>query len=308
MPATDETSPMAPLGEILELLHGAAERAQPARLTVVEWRHGLASEEAFGRFMALRIREARGWSPWAGVTAGCRMSPPGRRRSRSRARRGSERRRPAPRRAGATSCETATAGSRGTPTGERSTSESAEEQGARSATYGFLLDPNPLDRRPHARAPDRRPRSQDARPGSVTAIPRDETRAPRARSSVSAPARTRSSSRSTPNAGRSSLRGVARRRAVPPARGDSRSSTARSRRTRSTSRCPSGVEPAGEPFAPLRLELHELPARSPVLRLRAGARAGRLAAAREPARARAGTRRSRRRSASCTARATAATP
>jgi hypothetical protein len=42
------------LGEILELLHDAGERARPARLTVVEWRHGPRSSAAFERYMAAR--------------------------------------------------------------------------------------------------------------------------------------------------------------------------------------------------------------------------------------------------------------
>ncbi len=45
---------VAALGEILELLHDAAERARPARLTVVEWRHGPRSSAAFERYMAAR--------------------------------------------------------------------------------------------------------------------------------------------------------------------------------------------------------------------------------------------------------------
>jgi hypothetical protein len=42
------------LGQILELLHDAGERARPARLTVVEWRHGPRSSAAFERYMAAR--------------------------------------------------------------------------------------------------------------------------------------------------------------------------------------------------------------------------------------------------------------
>ena len=45
---------MAALGEILELLHDAGERARPARLTVVEWSHGPRSAVAFDRYMAAR--------------------------------------------------------------------------------------------------------------------------------------------------------------------------------------------------------------------------------------------------------------
>src|SRR6476659_7645204 len=40
------------LGEVLELLHGAGERARPARLTVLEWTHRSRSAAAFDRFMA----------------------------------------------------------------------------------------------------------------------------------------------------------------------------------------------------------------------------------------------------------------
>ena len=42
------------LGEILELLHDAGQRACPARLTVVEWTHRSRSAAAFDRFMAER--------------------------------------------------------------------------------------------------------------------------------------------------------------------------------------------------------------------------------------------------------------
>jgi hypothetical protein len=45
---------VAALGEILELLHDAGERACPARLAVVEWRHGPRSGAAFERYMAAR--------------------------------------------------------------------------------------------------------------------------------------------------------------------------------------------------------------------------------------------------------------
>jgi hypothetical protein len=43
---------MGELGAILTLLHDAADRSSPARLTVVEWRHGPRSNVAFERFMA----------------------------------------------------------------------------------------------------------------------------------------------------------------------------------------------------------------------------------------------------------------
>jgi hypothetical protein len=45
---------MEALGQILRLLHDAAERARPARVTVVEWRHGPRSNAAFSRYMAAR--------------------------------------------------------------------------------------------------------------------------------------------------------------------------------------------------------------------------------------------------------------
>ncbi|HEX3292065.1 MAG TPA: hypothetical protein VHR46_11780 [Gaiella sp.] len=45
---------MGALGEILELLHDAGERARPARLTIVEWSHAPRSAVAFDRFMAER--------------------------------------------------------------------------------------------------------------------------------------------------------------------------------------------------------------------------------------------------------------
>lgn len=51
---------MTALGEILELLHDAAERGRPARLTVDEWRHGPRSSAAFERFMAQRFPTASG--------------------------------------------------------------------------------------------------------------------------------------------------------------------------------------------------------------------------------------------------------
>ena len=100
--------------------HGAAERARPARLTVVEWRHGPRSEEAFGRFMALRHPGSAGMVSVGGRHGGVPDESSWTTHALVRgARRGSGRRRPACRRAGATSCGTATAGSRGTPTGER---------------------------------------------------------------------------------------------------------------------------------------------------------------------------------------------
>ena len=49
---------MGSLGELLTLLHDTSGRALPARLTVVEWRHGTRSSDAFARF----IRERHGSS------------------------------------------------------------------------------------------------------------------------------------------------------------------------------------------------------------------------------------------------------
>jgi hypothetical protein len=48
------------LGEVLELLHDAAQRACPARLTIVEWRHASRSQEAFRRYAAARHRPGTG--------------------------------------------------------------------------------------------------------------------------------------------------------------------------------------------------------------------------------------------------------
>ena len=45
---------MTTLADILRLLHDAAERARPARLTVVEWNHASRSAVAFDRFMVER--------------------------------------------------------------------------------------------------------------------------------------------------------------------------------------------------------------------------------------------------------------
>jgi hypothetical protein len=47
------------LGEILEVLHDAAERARPARLTVVEWRHQPRAQAAFQRYMTRRLSPSR---------------------------------------------------------------------------------------------------------------------------------------------------------------------------------------------------------------------------------------------------------
>ena len=132
---------MGALGEILELLHGAAEHASPARLTVVEWRHGPRSSAAFERFMAARhgtgyavTQSIAGDAPppdetrWTTTLA---LESPTRFREES---------------AGVQAGKRATVRD-----GDRwaswdadwgaVTSESAEEQGAPSSTHGFLLDP-----------------------------------------------------------------------------------------------------------------------------------------------------------------------
>ena len=132
---------MGELGEILELVHDAAERARPARLTVVEWRHGARSSLAFDRFM----RERHG-------TALAVSQPIG----------GDE---PAPDETSSTNELALESETRfredaaGVQAGKRYlvrdgdrwvswdadwgavTSESAEEHGAPSPSHGFLLDP-----------------------------------------------------------------------------------------------------------------------------------------------------------------------
>ena len=45
---------MTALGDILQLLHDAAELARPARLTVVEWNHASRGAAAFDRYMIER--------------------------------------------------------------------------------------------------------------------------------------------------------------------------------------------------------------------------------------------------------------
>ena len=45
---------MTSLGDLLLLLHDAAERTRPARLTVTEWRHGPLSAEAWDRYLRAR--------------------------------------------------------------------------------------------------------------------------------------------------------------------------------------------------------------------------------------------------------------
>ncbi|HEX6725092.1 MAG TPA: hypothetical protein VF073_07580 [Gaiella sp.] len=133
---------MSPLGDILELLHGAAEHARPARLTVVEWAHGPRSAAAFDRFMAARHGAsytvarsvASGDTPPSDTTSWTTTlsyESPTRFREES---------------AGVQKGTRATVRD-----GERwaswdadwgaVTSESADEQGAPSSTHGFLLDP-----------------------------------------------------------------------------------------------------------------------------------------------------------------------
>jgi hypothetical protein len=52
---------VASLGDLLVLLHDAAQRARPARLTVTEWRHGPRSAEAWDRY--LRARHGSTFAP-----------------------------------------------------------------------------------------------------------------------------------------------------------------------------------------------------------------------------------------------------
>ena len=164
---------MASVGEILELLHIAGERARPARLTVVDWRHGPRSEAAFNRFMALRrdgggsvahATSARADTPaessWTTTLA---LESPTRFREEA---------------AGAQ------AGRRYlVRDGDRwvswdadwgaHTSESTEERGARDATYAHLLDPNALTVALRI-GPGAPTRAAGRTAWRVTATPRDE--------------------------------------------------------------------------------------------------------------------------------------
>ena len=45
---------MATLGELLELIHDAGQRASPAQLTVVEWHHGPRTSRAWDAYMRAR--------------------------------------------------------------------------------------------------------------------------------------------------------------------------------------------------------------------------------------------------------------
>ena len=135
------TAAMSTLGELLVLLHDASERARPATLTVVDWRHASRSEEAFRRFMAARSGALVHGVPGRGTgneesSWSTRLAFEGPTRFREEA-------------AGVQ------AGTRFlVRDGERwaswdedwgaVTSESAEDEGARSSSYGFLLDPSPL--------------------------------------------------------------------------------------------------------------------------------------------------------------------
>lgn len=132
---------MGELGEILELLHDAAERSRPARLTVVEWRHGPRSSAAFDRFMV--ARHGAGYAVTQSI-AGDEPTPDETSWTNTLAFESETRFR-----------EDAA----GVQAGKRYvvrdgdrwvswdadwgavTSESAEEQGATSPTHGFLLDP-----------------------------------------------------------------------------------------------------------------------------------------------------------------------
>jgi hypothetical protein len=135
---------VATLGEILSLLHDAAEKARPARLTAVEWRHGPRSSAAFDRFM--RERHGTGHGAMQQVVSSGGDEPP-------------------PDETSWTTTLALESDTRfreeaaGVQAGKRYvvrdggrwvswdadwgavTSESAEEQGAPSPTHGFLLDP-----------------------------------------------------------------------------------------------------------------------------------------------------------------------
>lgn len=132
---------MRALGEILELLHDAADRARPARLTVVEWRHGPRSNVAFSRYIAARHGSSHA------VTRSLQADTP------------------APDETSSTTTLALESATRyredaaGVQAGKRYvvrdgdrwvswdadwgavTSESTDEQGPPSSTYGFLLDP-----------------------------------------------------------------------------------------------------------------------------------------------------------------------
>jgi len=252
---------MAPLGAILELLHRAAERAQPARLTVVEWRHGPRSEEAFGRFMALRHPGSAGVVSVGGRHGGVpdesswtttlSFETPTRFREEA---------------AGAQ------AGRRYlVRDGDRwvswdadwgaQTSESAEEQGARSAAYGFLLDANPLVAALTLASGS--PTEVAGRAAwQVRAVPRDDETATGALFRVGPGADTIQlaidAERGALLRSESFLAGEPFHRlevleiAYGPLPADALELA-----------LPEGVEPAASAFAPLRLELHELPARTP---------------------------------------------
>jgi hypothetical protein len=252
---------MAQLGAILELLHRAAERAQPARLTVVEWRHGPRSEEAFGRFMALRHPGSagvvsvggrhRGVPDESSWTTTLSFETPTRFREEA---------------AGAQ------AGRRYlVRDGDRwvswdadwgaQTSESAEEQRARSAAYGFLLDANPLVAALTLASGS--PTEVAGRAAwQVRAVPRDDETGTGALFRVGPGADTIQlaidAERGALLRSESFLAGEPFHRlevleiAYGPLPADALELA-----------LPEGVEPAASAFVPLRLELHELPARTP---------------------------------------------
>jgi hypothetical protein len=74
--AGGQNSGVGGLGEILELLHDAGQRACPARLTVVEWTHRSRSAAAFDRFMAERHGGRVGSASAPVVLAGNAGPPP----------------------------------------------------------------------------------------------------------------------------------------------------------------------------------------------------------------------------------------
>ena len=219
------------------------DRARPARLTVVEWRHGPRSERGVqDAFMALAPPGTRGHGVRAAESRRRRpTSRAGRRRSRTTGRRGSARRRPACR------------------PGARYLVRDGDRWLPWDADWGGATSDRAEDGRAgvDARVPARPRSSSSPRSGSSSAAdrgrgtggmagdgspPRDDetgTRRP-----LPGRGRRRRRSQLAIDAERGALlrsRGVARRRAVPPPRGDRDRVRADRRRTRSRSRRPRGT-------------------------------------------------------------------
>ena len=256
-----QTASMAPLGEILTLIHEATDRARPARLTVVEWRHGPRSEEAFRRFMALRHPGSAGMVSVGGSHDGVpdesswatALSYEGPTRFREEAAGVQAGRRYLVRDGHRWVSWDADWGGQ--------TSESAEEQGARWATHGFLLDPNPL--LAALRLGSGSPTEVAGQAAwQVTAVPRDDETGTGALFRVG------------PGADTIQLAIDAERGAL--LRSESFLAGEPFHRLEVTEiaygelpadalelALPEGVEPTASSFAPLRLELHELSAQTP---------------------------------------------